>query len=189
MTFFSLYSTAISSILYGIVITAALMAILYFILKTISNGLVRSFVFYITGVIMAILLIVQFSLMIGAMQAKDAADSAQLYMNQLLENSSGIVGAKEIQQTFDDVIEHFPIIGSFIGLADFSGNNVSQLPDLIHKTMISFLNSYIWHRLLWIFCIIVISCIIVVLFERKKSTIINFDSVNDSADSIGGLQF
>ena len=182
-------STAISSILYGIVITAAIMAILYFILKTLGKGIVQSIVFYITGVVLAILLVIQFSLMIGAMQAKDAAESAHIYMNQMLENSSGVVTANESQQVLDTVIEQFPIIGCYIGLADFSGHNISDLSDSIYETMISFLNSYIWHRSFWIFCIIVISCIIVVLFEHKKRTIINFDSVNDSANSIGGIQF
>lgn len=165
------------------------MAMLYFILKALGRGIVRSLVFYITGCVMAALLVIQLSLMIGAMQAKEAADSAQLYMNQLLENNSGVVTANESQQILDAVIEHFPIIGCFIGLADFSGNDVSELSDLIHDTMISFLNSYIWYRFFWILCIVIISCIIVVLFERKKSTVIYFDSDNDSKKTMDRLQF
>ena len=59
------------------------MAILYAVLRSLSKGIVQTPVFFITGVVLAVLLVIQFSLMIGAMQAKDAADSAELYLNQL----------------------------------------------------------------------------------------------------------
>ena len=44
-TFFSLLSTGISCIFYGIITTAVIMAILYFILKSLSRGIVKSIPF------------------------------------------------------------------------------------------------------------------------------------------------
>ena len=145
MNFFLLLTDAFSCFLYGIVVTAVIMVILYFVLKTLSQGIVRTPVFYITGVVLAVLLLIQTSLMIGAIQAKDAVDSALIYMNQLLENYSGIVGANDSQQILDAVTEEFPIIGVYLNLADFSGNAVSDLAESIHETMSDYLNSYIWH--------------------------------------------
>ena len=129
MNFFLLLTDAFSCFLYGIVVTAVIMVRLYFVLKTLSQGIVRTPVFYITGVVLAVLLLIQTSLMIGAIQAKDAVDSALIYMNQLLENYSGIVGANDSQQILDAVTEEFPIIGVYLNLADFSGNAVSDFAE------------------------------------------------------------
>ncbi len=168
MNFFLLLTDAFSCFLYGIVVTAVIMVILYFVLKTLSQGIVRTPVFYITGVVLAVLLLIQTSLMIGAIQAKDAVDSALIYMNQLLENYSGIVGANDSQQILDAVTEEFPIIGVYLNLADFSGNAVSDLAESIHETMSDYLNSYIWHRVWWILGMIVVACVIVILFEKNS---------------------
>ena len=170
MTFLSLLDTAFSSILNGIVVTAAIMATLYFILKSFSRNMVRTPVFYITGIVIAILLIVQISLMIGAIQAKDAADSAEIYLSQLLENRSGTVGANDSQQILESVTNRFPIIGVYIGIADFTGHNVSDLAESMHESMISFLNAYIWHRVLWSIAIIVVGCLIVMMYDKRNST-------------------
>lgn len=168
MTFFSLISTAFSSIFYGIVVTAIVMAILYAVLRSLSKGIVQTPVFFITGVVLAVLLVIQFSLMIGAMQAKDAADSAELYLNQLLENSYGTISAQDSQRVLDAVTGEFPLISTYIGIVDLSGNDVHKLPSAMHETMIDFLNSYIWHRVWWILGIIVVAFVIVVCFEKKS---------------------
>lgn len=170
MTFISLFTTAISSVLNGIVVTAAIMAILYFVLKSFSRNMVRTPIFYLTGIVVAVLLIVQISLMIGAIQAKDAADAAEIYLNQLLENRTGTVGVNDSQHILDAVIEEFPVIGTFIGIADFSGHDVSELASSMHETMIGFLNAYIWHRVLWSIAIIVVGCLIVMMYDKRNST-------------------
>ena len=167
MIFFSLLSTAASSIFYGIVVTAIILAILYAVLKSLSKGIVQSIPFYVTGVVLAILLIVQCSLMIGAIQAKDAVDSAEIYLNQLLEDKYGTISAQDSQKVMDAITENFPIIGNFIDIADFSGHDISDLPEVMHESMINFLSSYIWHRVWWILGIIVVACVIAVCFEKK----------------------
>lgn len=166
MTFFSLLSTAFSSFFYSIVVTAVIMAILYAVLKAISKSIVESPVFWVTGIAMAILLIGQFSLMIGAIQAKDAADSAEIYASQLLENYSGTVGAQDSQKVLDAITNEYPVIGSYFDVANFSGHDVSDLASSMHTTMIDYLNSYIWHRVWWILGIVIVACVLVMLFDK-----------------------
>ena len=176
MTFFSLITTAFSSILYGIIVTAVIMALLYVVLKAVSRGIVQTPVFYVTGMVMAVLLIIQFSLMIGAIQAKDAADSAEIYMQQLLEDSYGTVDARDSQRVLDAVTNEFPIIGTYLGIANFSGTDVSDLAESMHSTMTTYLSSYIWHRVWWSLGIIVVACVLVMLFDRGNH------STNSSRD-------
>ena len=189
MTFFYLISTAFSSIFYGFIVTAVIMAVLYVVLKSISNNIVQSPVFFVTGVVLAILLVIQTSLMIGAVQAKDAADSAEIYLHQLLENSYGMVGAQDSQRVLDAVISEYPIIGTYLGVADFSGNDMSDLASAMHETIIDYLNSYIWHRVWWMLGIIVVSCFVVMLFDRKTYSAYSNDTNDFSTGSTGGLQF
>lgn len=169
MTFISLFQTTFTCILNGIVITAAIMAILYFILKSLSRNMVRTPIFYITGIVMALLLIVQISLMIGAFKAKSAADGAEIYLHQMLENKYGTVGANDSQQIMDSVTGSFPIIGVYVNIADFSGHDYSDLADSMHETMISYLNTYIWHRFLWTLAIIIIACLIIMMYDKRSS--------------------
>ena len=91
-------------------------------------------------------------------------------MTQLLENQNGTVTAQNSQQIMDAVTDHFPVIGSYLNLADFSGYDVSELPDVMYSTMIEYLNSYIWHRVWWILGFIIVACFIVALFENNKTT-------------------
>jgi hypothetical protein len=183
MIFFSLLSTATSSIFYGIIVTAVIMAILYAVLKSLSKGIVQSVPFYITGIVLAILLIVQCSLMIGAIQAKDMVDSAEIYLNQLLEDKYGTVSAQESQKVMDAITENFPIIGNFIDIADFSGHDISELPEVMHNSMENYLSSYVWHRVWWILGIIVVACIIAACFE-KKDVMINTATARSKAGRV-----
>lgn len=169
MTFISLLNTAFTSILNGIVITAAIMAIMYFVLKSLSRNMVRTPIFYITGIVASLLLIVQISLMIGAIKAKGAADAAEIYLSQLLENKYGTVGANDSQQIMDSVTESFPIIGVFINIADFSGHDYSDLAETMHETMNSYLSKYIWNRAIWSLCIIIIASLIIMMYDKRNS--------------------
>lgn len=46
----------------------------------------------------------------------------------------------------DAITEKLPIIGTYIDIADFSGHDISEIPKIMHDSMIDYLNSYIWHR-------------------------------------------
>lgn len=167
MIFFSLFSTAISSVFYGIIVTVTAMALLYFALRFVSEGIVRTPVFFVTGAVLAILLSIQSSLLIGALEAKNAADAAELYLNQMLEGSQGVISAKESQQVMDALTEKFPLIGVYANIADFSGNDWAELPRVIHDTLTSYLNSFIWHRVWWSLAIIALACLVVMLFDKR----------------------
>lgn len=171
MVFFSLFSTALSSVFYGIIITAAIMALLYAVIRALSKTITSLPIFYITGIVMGILLVIQLSLMIGAFQAKDAADSAEIYLHQLLENSSGTVGAQDSQRILDAVTDEYPIIGTYLGVADFSGHNISDLAASMHSTIIEYLDSYIWHRIGWTLGIIFVGVILVMLFDKPNANL------------------
>lgn len=111
MIFFQLFTTAFMSIFYGVVITAAVMAILYFLLRQFNRGIVESVPFYITGAVLFLLLTIQFSLMMGAFDAKSYVDSIEIYVQQLVEGASGLVTAQESQEILDEITSQNHLIG------------------------------------------------------------------------------
>ena len=165
-TFFSLLSTGISCIFYGVIATAVIMSILYFILKSLSQGIVKSIPFYVTGVILAFLLICNFSIVIGAYQVKESTESMELSLRQFAEQVSGVVNANESQAIFDMLVDDYPMLGNYLQLADFSGNHVSDLAFAMPQEVRSEMNDVIWSNLLWALGYIVIACIVVMIFDR-----------------------
>lgn len=167
-TFFSLLSTGVSCVFYGIIATAAIMAILYFVLKSLSQGIVKSIPFYITGVILAFLLTCNLSIVIGAFQVKETTEAMEVSLRQLSETVSGVVNANESQEIFDFLVDQYPLLGNYLQLADFSGNNVTDLVFAMPQEVRSEMNDVIWSNLLWALVYIVIACLVVMIFDKGQ---------------------
>ena len=181
-TFFSLLSTGISCIFYGVIATAVIMSILYFILKSLSQGIVKSIPFYVTGVILAFLLICNFSIVIGAYQVKESTESMELSLRQFAEQVSGVVNANERQAIFDMLVDDYPMLGNYLQLADFSGNQVADLVFAMPQEVRSEMNDVIWSNLLWALGYIVVACVVVMIFDKGKGhkAMADYDNISVS---------
>lgn len=180
MIFFELFSTAFMCVFYGVVIAAAIMSILYFVLKEIDKGIVHTIPFYATGVILFLLLTIQSSLLMAAFEAKGYVDGIETYITQMVEGTTGVVTAVQSQEILDDVISNNHLIGLFFDTCDFSGNEVSDLPHAMAEVFRTNLNSYIWHRVWWSFGIIVVAIFIVYCSRKRvKSSYVTLDSFDN----------
>ena len=125
--FFSLFFESITCLFYGIVIAVFIMATLYFILKTLSRGIVRSIPFFLTGVILSIFLVVNMSVVVGAISIKQQTGSMKLWLTQQLENVEGIADVQSSQAVGDILNEEFPLLGCFLNLFDMSGDSMYSI--------------------------------------------------------------
>lgn len=178
MAFFSLITTAFSCVFYGVIVTATVMAILYIVLKTISKGIILTPVFLVTGVVLAILLTTQFSLMIGAIQAKGHIDDLELSIGNLIpqEENSSSLSVSDFEKLRKDFIDQYPVTTIFLNNLDFS--TFSQSPedgsidfitgvvDGIRNT----LNSYIIRRILWTAGFIFVGFIVIIIVDSNSSS-------------------
>ena len=105
--FFSLISTAFSSVIYGTLLAAAIMLLLYFILRAVNEGIVTTPLFYVTGIVLAVLLTVQMTLLTGAVQAKDTAETAQLYINQLQDGLPYTADITDVTDSVHDMLNGY----------------------------------------------------------------------------------
>lgn len=164
--FLSILSESITCLFYGIIITAFIMATLYFILSTLSKGAVRSIPFFITGPILALLLMVNMTLLIGAFTVKNETESMRIWMTQRLDGIHGTADLKSSQQVGDMLNEQFPLSGCFLNLFDMSGHPIEELPQVFYEVINEEMNSMIWSRLLWSFGFIVAAMLVALYFDK-----------------------
>ena len=189
MIILSLLSTAMSSILYGIIATVVVIVLFYVLFKALDSDVVRSKAFIAVSSVLAFLLIIQFSMLIGAVQAKGEVDSAEIYLQQISENKYGIIDANESQALLNEVTNEFPLIGTYIGVCNFAGHSMEDIASAMADTMRSYLTTFIWHRVWWILGFIVTAgvlvCVIPGTGRRKGKNLsdTSYDDYTSSADT------
>ncbi len=166
--FFSILNEGITCLFYGIVITAFIMATLYFILSSLSKGTVRSIPFFITGPILALLLMVNMTLLVGAFTVKNETESMRLWLTQRLDGIHGTADLQSSQQVGDMLNEQFPLSGCFLNLFDMSGHPIEELPQVFYEVINKEMNSMIWSRLLWSFGFIVAAMLVALYFDKGE---------------------
>ena len=162
-----LVSLAFSTFVYGLLATVALMAILYFILHEINRNAVRNIPFFITGIVLFPLLLTQFTLLFGAMEAKSLVDTVEIFVSQSLEslqvNPTDVISGADSQQMLNLIIQQFPILGVFVGTCTFSGTQYSELAQAIGETLGDYLNAYMWRCIFWTLGFVIVAMAIAIL--------------------------
>ena len=167
-TFFCLLSEGFSCFFYGLLITAFIMATLYFLLKTMSRGTVRSIPFFITGSFLAILLIINMTVIVGAFTLKAETESIRLWLAQQLDGVYGTADVQSSQQIGDLLNEEFPLSECFLNLFDFSGHPIDELPQVFYEVINEEMTSVIWNKLLWSLGFIVAAVLIALYFDKGE---------------------
>ena len=186
MIFFELLSSAFSCLLYGFLTTFCIMAIIYVVLRLLSRGIVQSIGFYISGCVLTIVFLVQFTLMFGAFKAKEYVDTVETEVSQLAEGISGAVSSEETKEIIDELRSENYMFDLFMNNISFQVEDVTELPHVIAQTYRDKLNSFLWERFWWILGSMVLAIIIMIL-TRERSSSFDFDGMNgDSLDTNTG---
>ena len=162
---------------YGFIITAFIMATLYFVLKSMSQGTVRSIPFWITGPVLTILLLINMSVMMGAFKVKGQTETMEIWLNQRLDDTDETVGVQESQWIGDQLTDEFPLLGCYLNLFDLSGHTTNELPQVFREVINEKMNDVIESRILWSVGFIITAMLIALYFDKgegrtpkKKST-------------------
>ena len=166
--FFSLFSEAFSCVGYGFLISAFLVATLYFILSTASKGIVRSIYFWISMVILFFAAWINMSVMVGAIKVNSATTAMEMWLSQYLYNLEGIADIKSSQEIGDLLNENFPILGSYVNLFDFSGYSLRELPLAIAEAIRDEMGDQIMSNILWTLAFLVAVVMISLYFDRGE---------------------
>lgn len=179
----NLLQNCTSSLFWGLIITSSIMVIMYFVLKSLSRGCVKSIPFFIAFPVFFLILLYNSTLLVGAGKAKSCVDSVELYVRQLVADRNFTVDILQSQEILNEINDEFPIISSFINLADFSGNESQNLAEAMHDEMNHFFNVYIWKKIGWIIGFTVLMFIIAVVSEKGNGGNANRSQQRRSARS------
>lgn len=166
--FLSLLIESMSCIFYGIIITAFIMVTLFFLLKNLSSGVYRSIPFYITGTVLALLLTINTTVIIGAVKIKGQTESMRIWLTQQLDGMEGIADVHSSQRIGTELNEQFPLLDCFFNLYDMSGNPTSSLPQVFYETINREANQIILRKSIWSVGFIIAAILTVLYFTEEN---------------------
>lgn len=168
MKYVDLMTTATDCLLYGILLAAVTMLILYFVLQMISKSCVKTIPFYLAGIVLAPLLVVQDSLIVAAFQAKGMVDAVEVDIQQMIgAYEQSAMDLNETQAVLDQVVKDFPLVGWFTNITNMQVSNAQDLASQMADGIRDYLNTYLWKRFGW--CTAFISLAVLITFLSDKS--------------------
>ena len=178
MIFFELASSAFTAVLYGIVLTVFIVGLLYVILRQLCHGAVQAIPFYVVGVVLFVMLLVQHTLMFGAFKAKGYVDNVAEYVYQIIDLKDGLKESASVSldsSLAEKVKEEFPIVSLFVNMDKIERyaediDDLEETVPVIKSEFQSALNYYILRRILWSLGAIVVCVVLVCLIESRGGT-------------------
>lgn len=154
----------LSSVLWGIVIALAVMGLVVFIVNAIASNRSMTPLSWIAALIMAIMVCIQSTLMVGAIKAKSIAADLERTVSTAAEKvdefGSETVSTLGVKETVSAVKEKYPYIKQFADTDDLSTANAKDTAAEIHNAAQHALNWYIVRRVGWSLLFAVIGALI-----------------------------
>lgn len=167
---------SLGSLFWGFLIGAVCLSLFFFLIKGWYKNAIFTPASYIVGTILGVLLIVQSTLACGAFAIKGAANSYEATLTAIVDDAYGVanlamdVTPEESDQFCRELIDQNPLLGHYIGGAEFSGFTARQLPHAMIKELNRVMNWYIVRRALWSLGFVIVAAFIVIkTLDRQNS--------------------
>lgn len=187
MAFFEVISTMFGVLFYALLATMALMGLIFVLLRAIDKRRVGTIPFFIIGIFFAVFLVVQFTMMFGAMKARASVSDLEETVNvctDVMQNgvaalSEGMpegvsLDPDEILSKVKEDYQNLEAYGAFLDLKTEDLSAVADgsvdISENIFQMAFDRLSTYIWHRVWWIIGISLLSIIVVLLLPGKKTS-------------------
>lgn len=183
MLILHLITTAITTVFYGIIATVALMLLLFIIMRLIKSTVGKNILFYPVGLLLAILLVVQFTMLFGAREAMAVVDDMETGVIMAKDGLENTAASVVPQQYLDELTDQYPIIGLYAEGIEVAGNTAGITVNAIAGTIREELSSYIWRRVWWIFGSALVACLIALMLPctvRQKYCSSRYDASGSS---------
>lgn len=167
MKYFDLLVTAFDCALYGLLMTVVTMLLLYFILKFVSNTCVKTIPFYLTGIVLAPLLLVQDTLLAASIEALSLVKNVELDVQHIVGTYTQAMDMYQTTDVLQTVGDDFPLIGWFANITNLEVSNAPNLATELSDMLKDFLTKYIWKRIGWYTAFIVVAVLIALLADKR----------------------
>ena len=171
MVLFDILRYSFSSMIWGILIAVACMALFVFLIKGWYKDATFSPISYAVGAILFLFLSFQCILIVGSLKIISMTDEYEQRIANIVESvysSSEEVSMSQASDVIDTIIDEFPILEYYIGGGEFSGFTAEQLPHAMADELRSFMRWYIIRRILWCLGFVIVGAICVIKSLSKN---------------------
>ena len=156
---------SISSVIWGILIAVACMALFVFLIKGWYKDATFSPVSYVIGAVLFLFLSVQCVLIVGSLKIIDTTDYYETEIANIVDSAYDTADEITIGQADDIIqviIDRFPLLQYYIGGGEFSGFTAKELPHAMADELRSFMRWYIFRRILWCLGFVIVGAVCVI---------------------------
>ena len=162
---FDILRYSFSSVIWGILIAVACMALFVFLIKGWYKDATFSPVSYLIGGVLFLFLSFQCILIVGAIKIIDTTDYYETEISRIVD--SAYDAADEVTIGLADdiiqvIVERYPLLQYYISGGDFSGFTAKELPHAMADKLRSFMRWNISRRLLWCFGFVIFGAVCVI---------------------------
>ena len=171
MVLFDILRYSFSSMIWGILIAVACMALFVFLIKGWYKDATFSPISYAVGATLFLFLSFQCILVVGSLKIISMTDEYEQRITSIVESAyspSDMVSMPQASDVIDTIIDEFPILEYYIGGGEFSGFTAEQLPHAMADELRSFMRCYIFRRILWCLGFVIVGAICVIKSLSKN---------------------
>lgn len=161
---YTIVSYSLGNLFLGILLTVVGVGLMFFLIRSwFSNSSFTPFS-YIMGFVLFLFLSFQAVLLCGAVTIKSYCDEVEVAINEWVRNLPDEVrfNKESSQQVLEQIQQEWPLVGYFVGGADFTGHTPVDIARAMTDELHSFMNGFILRRIGWSLLFVVVGAFIVI---------------------------
>lgn len=161
---YTIISYSFGNLFLGILLTIVGVGLMFFLIRSwFSNSSFTPFS-YIMGFVLFLFLSFQAVLLCGAVTIKSYCDEVEVVINEWVRNLPDEVqfDKESSQQVLEQIQQEWPLVGYFVGGADFTGHTPADIARAMTDELHSFMNGFILRRIGWSLLFVVVGAFIVI---------------------------
>jgi hypothetical protein len=168
---FQIVAYSIGNLFLGILLTVVGVILLFVLIQSWYRNSTFTPVSYIVGGILFLFLSFQSILLCGAVTIKSYSEDVECAINSwVAEVPSDIpFNQEDSQHVLEQITEEWPLVGYFVGGADFTGHTSVTIAQAMAEELRSFMNYFILRRVGWSLLFIVCGVVIVIKSMERVS--------------------
>ena len=158
---------SVGSFIWGILIALACTGLILFIIKAINQDSYFTPLSYIIALILCVILAYNCTIICSAISMKSDIGFVEGIITQIVQISIASYDSAADQEVTNEILQTVlrenPILYHSIGLSNFEGIKLSELPHLLANNFYDYLNSLIWEKVLWSLLFIVVGIVLTIV--------------------------
>ncbi len=167
---FNVIGNSVAALFIGLLLALLGTILMLWLLRTWHKDMDFGVWTLLGAVVLFVSLAFHMVMLCGAWNVRSDVDSMEIIVNNTMEQLQQVVDIDEIstsesQQLLDMLAEQYPMLSSFIDLADFRGQSPQDIAHVMADEMRSYLNWYMVRRAAWSLFFLILTTVGVIVIH------------------------